>query len=819
MAKPSNKRLKLFRAAAERNRTLAKLDAILSEADALANGGRTDDALRLLERNLARFPNSADLRATLATLYGFSAQYDEAAEQARMAVDLAPRRPELHLLAAMAYESAGYHSFASRHRRTWLKAAPRGELLPLMQALDADYLANMESLQTLYALPGMDFAERAGLLLDEGRWALSHDRWSEALEHSRAAGKLAPKWPPPRNNVTVALIYLERYREASEEARKVLRELDADNVHALANLVHMSVILQEPGEAAQAADRLASLPPAEDPEELDKQIQGLAWLDRDADIGRLLKMARRKRVTIGPAALVHWGVAEANDGRRREALAHLRAAEEAGVGAALLLDTLEGLEARRAGPGISLRYPQTHFSDLLPVSAVRQALALIERQGKTGFRDQSAWDKYLAKYPQFVMAAERIMYEAPDGAESGARLLLEAGEPGAKEVLLRFVGGQVGGDETRMQVLQLMQQARMIGSDEPVEMWLRGARQPVMARLIEISDKFGEDYSEEAIEIYVRAGAAHKRREVAEAIRLYRHALSVQPDLKEAYNNLGVLLAEQGDTAGSQECIEKALAIDPLYAFPLAARALQSLYRDGPGAAREILKPLGTVEHWQPLEMVVYQKALVRIALEERDYHSARTALELVRQINPDDPDLKNLMTQVETIEMFDPQEGWFAGMDERSRDRRRRKSLPPDPSLSDCLGTVSVGDMVGMAHALRLGLPSPRRRALVEQHMLTWLQDPELVGAAVGALDEKERDALQAILDTCGVLAWERFVELFGDERADRPYLEYWAEHMKSVPGRLRARGLIFYGTIEGEEVVAIPREVRGPAAEALGA
>jgi len=100
---------------------------------------------------------------------------------------------------------------------------------------------------------------------------------------------------------------------------------------------------------------------------------------------------------------------------------------------------------------------------------------------------------------------------------------------------------------------------------------------------------------------------------------------------------------------------------------------------------------------------------------------------------------------------------------------------------------------------------------------MLANLQEPVVVKRAVAELSELERSALRAMLEANGVLAWPRFVEQFGDEKADRPWLEFHSQTMQSVPGRLRARGLLYYGTIERQESVVIPRELRPLIAAAL--
>lgn len=63
---------------------------------------------------------------------------------------------------------------------------------------------------------------------------------------------------------------------------------------------------------------------------------------------------------------------------------------------------------------------------------------------------------------------------------------------------------------------------------------------------------------------------SYSRRDDAKASFL--KAVELQPDFSEAWNNLGVLLAEMGDVAGAKAAFEKALA-NPLYRTPYLAQA------------------------------------------------------------------------------------------------------------------------------------------------------------------------------------------------------------------------------------------------------
>lgn len=797
--------------------TRAHLDNVLRRAEALLAAGQTDEAIQLLESNRVRLSQFAPFRAALASLYGQLGRYHDAAVEARLAVDLDPRQTRYYLLAAVSYFAAGYYSFAQRARQQWLRSAPYGPLLGEMRRLDEEYRAGSEQLTKQYGLRDPKAAEEAGYRLDEGRWALAQNRWAEALKHSLAAAELIPGWPPPRNNTSTALFYLGRYAEAISAARDVLRDCDPDNLHAIANLVHYHVIVGDDATADQYADRLARLPLPEDPEGVVKQIEGLAFRDRDADIERILAAAKKRFDDLPPEVYVHWGIAEANAGRRRAALSHLHHAREAGEDTALLRATLAGLERKQPGPGMADRYPQRSFVDLIAPTVVEDAGKQLMRDEKQGFRDDKAWDDLLRRYPQLPLVARRMFYEVPGAIPPMAHLLAGLRTPEAIATLREFVSGQKGSQEDRMRVLQIMQQTGVLSRDAQVEMWIDGERHPIQSMLQEISDEFVPDYSPEVWELYDRALTAHRKGRTVEAERLYEAMLKAEPKAKEAYNNLASIYHQRGDIARADEYMDKALAIDPLYPFPITSRVSQALGRGDLAAAKALLEPLHGVRRWHPLGFIAYQKAMARMAIQEANYKAARQHVELAQQCVEDDPELKELLNWLALSDLSSDFGDWWRDYDEQSRQRRLRRSLPADPTLADCLQVLSKADMEGIAGVVGLRLRHPHKRADIEKHLLAHFPDPDFLVDVVGGLNQAERAALGDLLAHGGVMGREAFIDAHGDEGDDRPYLEYHGANMKSVKGRLRARGLLFEGTADGRQIIATPRELRSPLRKAL--
>jgi len=810
MAKLSRKKRKLTRKPAGDSSVLAHLERVMSQAQALLHANKIHEAVGLLEANVSRLGQFAPFRAALATVCGEVGRFQDAALHARVAVDLDPKQADYYLLAAMTYFSAGYFSLAARARREWLRAAPRGPFLLEMRQLDENYRRGAEMLRAEYGLRDAKTAEEAGFQLDEGRWALAQNRWNDALQYARAASRLIPGWLPPRNNATMALYYLGRYAEAVAEAEAVLRDGDPDNIHALSNLVRCHTILGNPARADEYGDRLARLPLSSDPANVAKQIEGLCLLDRDVEIERILVEAETEFEELPADLYVHWGIVAANAGRQPEALAHLQRAQQAGVKSQILQETLAAVQAGQPGLGIADRFSHTHYVDLIDRDAIDKTVNLMAQEKEAGKRDDRAWAELLRRFPQLPLVARKMLYEAPKSVLPMVELLAALRTPDAVAALHEFVSGQPGEQDDRMAALRIMQQTGILSRGAQVEMWINGVRQPVQAALYEISDEFVPDYPQEAWDLYGQAMTAQREDRLADAERLYEAMLKIVPNAKEAYNNLAVIYTERGDTARADAYVDKALTIDPLYPFPRTARALQALHKEGVDAARKWMEPLHTIEQWHPLGFAVYQKAMARIAAEEQQYDAAIQHLENARKINEDDPEIAPLLDRLTLLKGLARWSDLWREQADRYRQRRQNAPLPADPTLADCFGLLTKGDMIGIRQVLGLSGVSTYKKAQLRDYLMSLLADAGYLAIIVDGLTDAERAALDDILGHGGIMDRQAFVAAHGDDQKDSPYLEHHATQSKTTAGRLRTRGLLFEGAIEGQSVFVIPRELR---------
>jgi tetratricopeptide (TPR) repeat protein len=326
---------------------------------------------------------------------------------------------------------------------------------------------------------------------------------------------------------------------------------------------------------------------------------------------------------------------------------------------------------------------------------------------------------------------------------------------------------------------------------------------------MEISEDFTPDYPQKAADLYHEALVSQREGRLDDAVRLYEAMLAIAPDAKEAYNNLAVIYAERGEDDRTDACLTKALEIDPLYPFPRCARALQALTRGDKAAAREWLQPLHKVRRWHPLGFAFFQKALARVAIAEEDYKAAKKHLEMAQQFG-EDPEISKMLASLTVLDGLSGFGDWWRERADDYRRRRQRAALASNPSLEECFSLLTKGDMTGIRSTLNLQGVSAFKKAEIKAFLIECVSDSDFLAQVVDDLNDADRAALEDLLDHGGVMDWQEFSRAHGDDLEESPYLEYHAEEMKTVMGRLRARGLLFEGTANGRLILAIPRELR---------
>ncbi|MDH7485494.1 MAG: hypothetical protein QHJ81_04365 [Anaerolineae bacterium] len=787
----------------------ASLTTLLAQAEEMIRQGQMAEVINLLTPQLPHYGQVPHVHALLSMAYSLLGQHEEAIAHAQSSLDLDPSDEQGHLNLSLAYMDAGYYTLAAHHRQRWLRAVPHSHpAYADIQQIQEEYEAGSQQLKDLYHVPNVQTVIEAGRRLDEGRRALAQGKWEDALKHSRAAARLIPGWPPPLNNASTACFYLGRAKEALALADQVLQECDPHNIHALGNAICYSLSLGDRPRAETYGQRLRTLKP-QDADLALKQAEGLSLLGDDEGVYQCLKRAERAYGPLPAVAYFYWGVAAANRQRWTEAGRYLQRAQSLGLDHPLLEDTINAVRQRQPGPHIADRYPYWHYTTLVSQRAIEEMIQLMIEEEKHERRDNKAWARLLQRYPQLPAVARKMLYEDASATKPALFFLAAMRTDESLETLRQFGQGRQGDLEDRLFALGSLIEAGGAAADTSFDVWMDEEQRPLRFVQQEISDQFVPDYAQEVCDVFDEALAAHRQGDDVAAEQAYWRMLALEPRAKEAYHNLAVVYASRGDMDRSNEYLDKALAIDPLYVFPRAARAAQALAKGDIEGAKEWLEPLHTVSRWHPLDFAAYQKALAHIAIAEKDYQTARHLLETAQEISPDES-IKGLLDHLRLLEgMANFPKLWREWAD-RYRARRQKKALAPDPTLADCFALLTKGDMIGIRQVLGISGCSALKKAELANVLMGWLSDPYCLERVISELRGEEKEALRDLLAHGGVMEWQAFADRHGHDLEESPYLEFHAQSLETVMGRLRARALLFEGTAEGQLIIAIPRELR---------
>jgi tetratricopeptide (TPR) repeat protein len=802
-------------------RPSAELQQALSRADSLIANGRAQEAIDLLEPLLAAFPRSPDLhyyvgfaRVESGDIWGGLSGYERAFDLSR---DPGYWLPLASLYLQLELNARALHAF-----RQVLKEQVD---IPMVHAvretvasLEQSVLATAEGL----CLPAAQ-TERGLRFLDEGQCALQANDFPACISANQRAIKLLGDWPPPHNNLSLALFFAGQPEKAIATARQVL-SYSSDNVQALSNAIRFLAWTGQGSEARKLWMQLNKVTPQGDSDRI-KMAEAGAIVQDDENVYRLLKPLDTSSDAQGASLRATWkaqfflAVAEANTGRPA-ARRRLRKLQENAPWAG---DLLAALDAGRPGPGWADRFPYFHSSELLPRNEVDEFVELLAREDKTPprrFRRQMS--RFVARFPQVVLMAEKMIWE--DGLpEGGVPILAAVATPAAHAALRRFGLSQAGEDKTRLQALFRLAQAGEISPDETLRVWSGGEWQEVQLRSYEITDEREADYSPQVADLLNEGQEAFQQDNVEKAERLFRRALKLQSRAKEACNNLGTIYAHRGEHERAKEMFQAALQIDPMYVFPRCNLASYCLDEDDVTGAEELLAPLADATRLHPQEMAFYSYTQARILLHREEYDGAQRALELALEVYPGHELVEDLLNQVRASAFFfSGFESFFEKQRERAQARRVRmqtKLSTPEPGLAEALAIYTKGSLTGMARAvLPWGGWSALRKAELLQRIIEALNDEDgfFLQRIVTGLTDEERGALRQVLARSGDMPWQEFAVKYGDDLEESPYWEY--HEPETIMGRLRLRGLIVEADVDGDLLITIPSELRPMLTKILG-
>jgi Flp pilus assembly protein TadD len=797
----------------------------LREAMNLIEGDQPQKAVDLLKPLTVQYPRVAPLHHTLAAAYvalgNLWAGLDGFERALELSHDPIYWEPLSRLYLQLEMNAHALHAFRQLLQSSSRKTAGARSVRPKAAGEVLDFL-EQEVGRMAAALRISAFQAERGLRhLEDGNVALHRGDYAACAYANRQAIRLLGDWPPTHNNLSLALFFGGAPEEAIATARHVLSH-DPANIQALSNLCRFTAWTGRGEEAQTLWAQLAPLNPA-DPGDRLKIAEAAAILDQDRIVYDLLRPVVDGEIEDGlalpfrPHAQFLLAIAEANL-RKPGAVLRLAEVQDWVHGATLLL---EAMKAGRPGPGLSDRFPYFAVNEILPGPRMEELLDIIARRDKLTERQfRSLMDGFLARFPQTLLVAEKLLWEEDEPA--GGVLLLDAlGRPAAHSALRRFGLSQAGSDSIRIEALQRLAKAGQIKPDDVLRVWIEGQWRDIQFRAFEISEE-GRPQRDPLTTDLLRLGErALQAGDDRQAEQLFRRALDRDPHAAEALNNLGTIYARRGDDSQAKQVWRAALELDPDYVFPRCNLVAYMIDDEDLEAAEAMLAPLANRTHFRPREMAFYSYLQARLLAKREDYDAARNALEAAIRVAPDFEPAQRMLERIklfgDTRQSF---ESYFERMRKRDQAKRRRlqtRLTTREPRLAEALPLYSGEVLAGIG---KLVSPHKRwyglRKADLLAELVETFQLPETIDGIVNGLNEGERTALRFVLAEGGQMPWSDFDAQFGNDLKESAYWK-WHEP-KTTMGRLRQRGLLVETTVDGELLATIPLELRQPLAARLG-
>ncbi len=458
--------------------------ARLEQVRRLAAQGRTSDALALCRRLNQDVPHQPAILGLLGMLYTRSGALAQALEQLAGALLLAPSDPTVLYHLAQVYLQAGapVHALHSLHHyHTEVQHAPTAPDLPDAAGLLATLSSFMREDPALHGLsPAM--RDRTLMAAERGRLRLLFSGEPEkALADLREAIRLAPRYPQPRNNLSMALFYNGQPAEAAGTLEATLHDL-GPNVYALATLAF--VRWAAGGAAADGWLLLCKAEAALGPESrlLDRtRLAEVAGVLGDHALAYRVLAAGETQplplegITVQTAALRLRATALANLGRTEEALAELRATTPPPG------DAFPGRLAAAVAAGTMLPpaggggYPYLRWDDLLSVHPLRRLLGSSGR--RVPWAVASAPPDVVAArlpklYPRLATAGALLLWTGEPALETlGLTLLTLADTAECSAVLTAHLSGTLGSYAGRQEAGYLLLDAGHLANGSTVPFW------------------------------------------------------------------------------------------------------------------------------------------------------------------------------------------------------------------------------------------------------------------------------------------------------------------------------------------------------------
>lgn len=628
----------------------------LDEAEELLKKGKAAEALDILQELDERYPDQVYVLEMLATVYFDLKDAHSHLRAVRRLHRLTPNRPQVKLALANAYLTNTFPLLALVTFREFLKRWPQHEHADKVRTTARkleDTLPKLLEDMGLNFETDFDFAcqhEEAQVCANSGEFARAKSL-AEKMQRQK------PNFTPPLNNLS-QIYWLEGdLPRAIETCRRALA-IEADNVHALANLARYLYLTGQKEEAATLIERLKAST-AKASERWNKIAEALAFIGDDQGVLELAAQAEKEAHPIELNEYFYHLVAasECLLGKEKQARAHWQRALKINANfkpAQENLDDLKKPAHERNGPWAF------SVQQMLPQNIIHETIRVIEQAVKS--KDEKSFQpsvcRFLDNHPELLQMVPLLLERGDAIAKDYVINLADtSAHPELLALLKEYAFGQRGPDHLRLQAAQVLSKHNAAPTGN-VKMWLKGQWKEILLLGFEITSEPLLDetpLNRKALDLMEKAIHALRHEDGAAAEQHLRKALAIQPEHPSLLNNLALALSMQDKDEEAEAIIQHVINDFPDYFFGQMTLARKSIHAGDLNKARSILNHwMGAKKKYHITEFSMLCKTQIDLFLAEENIAGARSWMEMWESAEPEgDPDYERYRTHLELSDLL----------------------------------------------------------------------------------------------------------------------------------------------------------------------
>ncbi|NJM45591.1 MAG: hypothetical protein HC860_04955 [Alkalinema sp. RU_4_3] len=445
------------------------------------------------------------------------------------------------------------------------------------------------------------------------------------------------------NNLSLIAYIQDNLAGAIDYGEQVLG-IEAENIHALSNLIRYYVMCgqtdraKDLGKRLQASQLIAS-------NAWQKKFEGLSYLGDDGAIVELWQELQQDKteLEILPAMGFHFvAVALARQGEITQARKLWHKALQQSPNLKVVQDNLKNLSQSQGNCHSAWPFTVDHWM----VGGIQKALTTnvpLIIEAPAAQRKQLCHD-FLNQHPSVIhWIAVMLDRGDPISCTMAAEMARHSDTQESWDMLKTFALGQRGSDKLRNQMANRLVQASQI-EPENVRLWMQGKWQEVFLINYEFHDEPPYEHPPQVEALLTQALIALRTNTKVggrEAEALLKEALSlkVAPDLLQ---NLAVAYEQQGQNQEAYKICHQIVADYPDYIPATVGVALYYLREGKIDQAAASLKPILKHQRFHFDDFIIFSNVYMQVLVQQDQMTAAAGWLKIWKQVTPDEPELKS---------------------------------------------------------------------------------------------------------------------------------------------------------------------------------